>query len=68
MTTNPAPKHYEIVPRYSYVPHIRDVFATFEEARDMLISDPLLSHNENHPYFWGNFFFIVPCSEEECVV
>lgn len=64
MTAKPA--HFEIIPRHPSVPTVEETFATHDEAYDFLVSDPLLSANAHHPFFFGNFFEIVLCGGDGC--
>lgn len=66
MTTKPA--HFEIITIHPSAPLLYETFATYDEARTILISDPLLSDNSNHPFFWGNFFEIVLCGGDGCAL
>lgn len=66
MTTQTA--HFEIVTINPQAPKLRDIFATYDEAYNFLVSDPLLSGNQNHPFFYGNFFEIVLCGGDGCLL
>lgn len=63
MTT---PAHFEILTKQAGILASESTFATYDAALKELTKDPILSANENHPYFWGNFFEIVLCGGDGC--
>lgn len=64
MTTNPF--HFEIITKQARVLASETSFATYDEALEWLIADPLISANAHHPYFWSNLFEIVLCGGDGC--
>jgi len=64
MTTNPL--HFEILTKRAGTLATETTFATYEAALDTLTSNPLISANPDHPYFWGNLFEIVLCGGDGC--